>query len=109
MSPWSRRELLDRALVVVDAQVDERVGEAGVAAVSLDDEQRRRLLAAAVAARRLRRRQTVDEPLGERPPARALERLGERRHGLVRDEDVPLGGEARARDAAGPLEARGAR
>ena len=47
-------QLLDRALVVVDAQVDDDVGEPGVAAVPLDDEQRRRLLAAAVAARGLR-------------------------------------------------------
>ena len=49
--------------MVVDAQVDDHVGEAGVAAVALDDEQAGRLLPAPVAARRLRRREAVEEPL----------------------------------------------
>ena len=46
-------QLLERPLVVVDAQVDERVGEPRIARVALDDEERGRLLAAAVAAGRL--------------------------------------------------------
>ena len=60
------RELGDRLRVVVDAQVDEDVAEAGVAAVALDDEQRGRLLAAAVAAGGLRRGEALEQPLGER-------------------------------------------
>ena len=63
--PYSRRELRDRRLVVVDAQVDEHVREPRVAAVSLDHEQRRGLLAAPVAARRLRRRERVQQACGE--------------------------------------------
>ena len=46
--------------VVVDPEVDDGVGEAGVAAVPLHDEERRRLLAAPVAARRLRRGEAAD-------------------------------------------------
>ena len=52
--------------MIVDAQVDDAVGEVRVAAVALDDEQRRRLLAAAVAAGRLRRVEAVEQTLGER-------------------------------------------
>ena len=59
-------QLLDRPRVIVDAEVDERVGEPAVAAVALDDEQRRRLLAAPVAARGLRGGEAVEQPLGER-------------------------------------------
>ena len=89
--------------MVVDAQVDDDVGEARVAAVALDDEERRRLLAAAVAARRLRRVEAVEQPLGEREPRGRLERLGERVDGLRRDEDVPLRRVAGAGAAAGPV------
>src|SRR5437868_4358602 len=39
-------QLVDRALVVVDAEIDEDVGQLRVPAVPLHDEQRRRLLAA---------------------------------------------------------------
>jgi hypothetical protein len=46
-------KLRDGPLVVVDAEVDEDVGQARVAAVLLDDEERRGLLAAAVASRLL--------------------------------------------------------
>ena len=53
--------------MVVDAQVDDDVGEAGVAAVPLDDEQRGRLLAAPVAARRLRAASASSSRSGERP------------------------------------------
>ena len=55
--------------MVVDAQVDDDVGEARVAAVPLDDEERGRLLAAPVAARGLRRGEAVEQPLRERRPA----------------------------------------
>ena len=60
-------QLLDRALVVVDAEVDDDVGEPRVAAVPLDDEERRGLLAAPVAARSLgggeaRSRRSASEP-----------------------------------------------
>src|SRR5581483_7947823 len=102
-------ELRDRGRVVVDAQVDDDVGEAGIAAVARDDEQRRRLLAAAVAACCLRRAEATEQPLYERRPRRRLERLGERLDRLGRDEQVPLRGKARARDAAGPGQALGAR
>ena len=72
-------QLLDRPLVVVGAEVDERVREPGVASVSLDDEQGRRLLAAAVASRRLRGGKAVERAArraagrptrGTCPPAR---------------------------------------
>ena len=43
-------QLRERRGVIVDAQVDDGVGQARVAAAALDHEQRRRLLAAAVAA-----------------------------------------------------------
>ena len=69
-----RAQLGDGLLVVVDAEVDERVGEARVAAVLLHDEQRRRLLAAPVAAGRLRGGEALEQPLGERLPVVAVER-----------------------------------
>src|SRR5439155_8814148 len=49
-------QLLDRALVVFDPELDDDVGQARVASVALDDEERRRLLPAAVASSLLRRR-----------------------------------------------------
>ena len=67
-SPWSRRSSVERVRVVVDAEVDQRVGEPRVAAVALDDEERRRLPAAAVATRGLGGVEAVEQPLGERPP-----------------------------------------
>src|SRR5437016_3945079 len=39
-------ELLDRPLVVLDAELDDDVGHPRIAAVTLDDQERRRLLAA---------------------------------------------------------------
>ena len=59
-------QLLDRLPVVVGTEVDERVGEPGVAAVPLDDEQRRRLLATAIASRCLGGGEAVEEPFSER-------------------------------------------
>ena len=61
-------QLLDRRRVVVDAQVDEDVGQPRVAAVPLDDEERGRLLSAPVAARRLRGGEAVDQALRQRAP-----------------------------------------
>ena len=101
-------QLLDRALVVVDAEVDEGVGQPGVAAVALDDEQRGRLLAAAVAAGCLRRGEAVEQPLGERSPGGGRERVDERVDRLRRDEDVALGRVAVAGPPAGPVVALGA-
>src|SRR5206468_3794480 len=49
--------------------------------------------------------EAVEQPLGERLPRRALERLRERVHRCGRDEDVALRRIARTRPAAGPLEA----
>ena len=95
-------QLLDRALVVVDAEVDDEVGEPGVAAVALDDEQRGGLLAAPVAARSLRGGEALDQALGQRA-GRRLERLRERVDGLSGDEDVPLRRVAGAGAAAGPV------
>ena len=74
--------------MVVDAQVDEDVRQARVAAVLLDDEERGGLLAAPVAARRLGRVEAVEQPLGERLPAVASNVVGERVD-RRRDEDVP--------------------
>ena len=64
-------ELLDRSRVVVDAEVDQRVGEPGVATALLDDEQRGRLLPAPVAAGRLGGGEAFDQPLRERCPSAA--------------------------------------
>ena len=58
-------QLLDRRLVVVDAEVDERVGEPRVAAVALDDEHGGRLLPPLVAAGRLCRRERLEQALGQ--------------------------------------------
>ncbi len=69
MQPVDAPQLLERTLVIVDAQVDDDVGELRVAAVLLDDEQRRRLLASLVAARGLGRVEAVEQPLGEQLPA----------------------------------------
>ena len=100
-------ELLDGTLVVVGAEVDEDVGQAGVAAVPLDDEQRRRLLAAAVASRSLGRGEAVDQALGERSPGGGRERVDHGVDRLGRDEDVPLRRVAVPRPPAGPVEALG--
>src|ERR671933_2645076 len=88
--------------VVVDAQVDDDVGEAGVAAVLLDHEDGRGLLAAAVAARGLGGGEALEQPLGERLPGASLEGRRERGDGLLRDEDVPLRGVAGTGLPAGP-------
>src|SRR5581483_10320359 len=98
-------QLLDRMRVVVDAQVEDEVGELRVAAVALDDHERRRLLAAPVSARGLRGVEAVEEPSLERIARASLERVGKRVDGLRADEDVSLRGVARAGAAAGPLEA----
>src|SRR5207244_13203932 len=91
--------------MVVDAQVDEDVGEARVAAAALDDEERRGLLAAAVTAGGLRRGETFDEPACERLPGRPLE--GDRGRGdrLRAGEDVSLSRIAGAGAVAGPVDA----
>src|SRR5207244_6364937 len=98
-------ELLDRPLVVVNAEVDERVGEAGVAAVLLHDEQARGLLPALVAACGLGGVEAVEEAGRKGLAGGALERHGERIDRLLRDEDVALGRIAVAGSAARPLEA----
>ena len=101
-------QLVDRPLVVVHAQVDEDVGEAGVAAVPLDDEERGRLLAARVATGGLAGREGLEQSLGERARC-GLEGLRERVDRGFGDEDVALRGVAVARAAAGPVEALRAR
>ena len=58
-------QLLDRRLVIVDAQVERDVGEPGVAAVPLDHEERRGLLAATVAACCLRGCKGLEETFRE--------------------------------------------
>ena len=60
-------QLVDGPLVVVDAQVDQRVG-VEVAASPLDDEQRRGLLAAPVAAGRLRGGEAREQPSASGSP-----------------------------------------
>ena len=102
-------ELLDRARMVVDAQVDDRVARSAVATVLADDEERGRLLSAPVASRCLGGVEAGEQPLRERPAGRPFERPRERVHGLARDEDVALGRESGARRPPGPLEALGAR
>ena len=62
--------------MVVDAQVDEPVAAAPVAAALADDEQRRRLATAAVTAGRLAGRERGQQALGQRPSGGRLERLG---------------------------------
>jgi hypothetical protein len=56
--------------MVVDAQVDDDVGEAQVAAVPLDDEEPGGLLPAPVAARGLCRRERLEDALREAPAGR---------------------------------------
>ncbi len=101
------RELDDGLGVIVDAKVDEDVAEARVAAVALDHEQCGRLLSAPVAAGGLGGRQAVEQSLSEGSSLGRGERRRERRHGLLADEDVPLGGESRAGDATRPVHAGG--
>ncbi len=93
--------------MVVDAKVDDRVGEPPVAGILLDDEERRRLLAAPIATGRLRRGEALEQALRESTVA-CLERLGERVDRRPRDEDVSLRGVPGTRPPAGPLEAAGA-
>ena len=76
--------------MVVDPEVDEDVGEARVAAVSLHDEEGGRLLAAPVAARCLRRGEALDQALHEGQLRVRLERRRERSDRLPADEDVAL-------------------
>ena len=95
-------QLLERPLVVVDAQVDEDVREARVAAVLLDHEQARGLLAAAVAARGLSGVEAVEQAVRERLPGAALERVRERVDRRFGDEDVALGRVPVARPSACP-------
>ena len=92
--------------MVVDTEVEDDVGEAGVAPVALDDEQGGGLLAAPVAARVLRSREGGQQALRERAGGRR-ERVGERVDRVGRDEDVALGGKAVAGAAARPVEAPG--
>ncbi len=97
------------ARVVVDAEIDRHVGDPAVAALRADDEERGRLLAAPVAARRLRCGEPRERAARrERLAAAGLERLGERVHGRLRDEDVPLRRVAGPRATARPVEAGGA-
>src|SRR5437667_4920760 len=103
------RELVDRTLVVVDTEVDEDVRELAVAAVALDHEERRRLLAPRVPARRLRGREAFDQALRERRSRGGLEGRRERVDGRFGDEDVALGGVARAGPPACPRVALAAR
>jgi hypothetical protein len=103
MEPIDASELLERARVVVDAEIEEDVREAGVAAVGLDDEKRGGLLAAAVAAGRLRRVEAVEQALDQRASGSPLERLCERVDRLGRDEDVALRRIAVARAMTGPV------
>src|SRR6185436_12531172 len=77
--------------------------EAGVAGVLLDQEERCGLLAATVPSCGLRRGQALDQPLGKREVAVALEGDRERVDGLLRDEDVPLCGIPCAGAAARPV------
>ena len=51
--------------MVVDPEIDERVGESRIAPVALDDEHGSRLLAAAVAAGGLSRGERLDQALCE--------------------------------------------
>ena len=88
--------------MVVHAEVEDDIGEAGVAAILLHDEERGRLLAAAVAAGSLSGVEAVQEPLLERPADGLLEGLGEGVDGCAGDEDVPLRGVARPGAAPGP-------
>src|SRR6266545_3075794 len=97
-------ELLDRTLMILDAELDDHVRHARVAAVPLHDEEGGGLLPAAIAAGCLRGGQAVDQPLGEGPATR-LEGLGESLDGLCRDEDVALDRVAFARAPTGPVEA----
>src|SRR5207237_311811 len=99
-------ELLDRALVIVDAEVDGDVGELPVPAVSPRDEERRRLLAAAVAAGGLRRREALEQPGGEARARTGLEGRGESVHGVRAGEDVSLSRVAGTRPLPGPTEPR---
>ena len=96
-------QLCDRALVVVHAQVDDRVREPRVAGVLLHDQKRGRLLSSPVASCRLRRGEALDQPLRQLEVRVGLERRGEGVDRRRRDEDVSLGGVAVARAAAGPL------
>src|SRR5439155_18946503 len=96
-------ELGNWKLVIVDAQIDDRVGQVRVARVLLHDEQGGGLLPAAVPAGGLRGGQAFDEPFGQREVTVRLERHGQSVHGLTGHEDVSLRRIALAGPAAGPL------
>ena len=100
-------QLDDGPLVVVHAEVDQRVTELGVPPVLLDHEQRRRLLAAPVPPGDLSCGQAFDEPLGQLEMFVLLERRREGVDRLLRDEDVPLRRIAVARPPARPVVALG--
>ena len=89
--------------MLVDAEIDEAVGERCVAAVALDDEKRGGLLPATVASRGLRGGEAVEQPLGEGRSSRPEERVDERVDRLARDEDVALRRVAVAGLPAGPV------
>jgi hypothetical protein len=76
--------------VVVDAEVDDDVREAGVALLGPDHEDRRRLLAAKVSPGGLSCVEAVEQAFDEWLSRGRLEGLGERVDGLGRDQDVPL-------------------
>src|SRR5204863_4953549 len=94
---------------VVDAEVDDAVGQARVTAVLCDDEQRGRLLAAPVAPGGLCGSEALDQSLGELEVCVALERRRERADRRIGDEDVPLGRVGLAGAPARPVEATRAR
>src|SRR5215203_3380417 len=98
-------QLDDRIRMVIDPQVDERVRQAAVAAITLHDEQGSGLLAASVAAGRLRRREGLDQPLRECPAGARLPRRRERLDGRPGDEEVALRRKAGAPGATGPVHA----
>ena len=91
--------------MVVDAEVDENVGQRRVAAVALHDEQRRGLLPPTVSAGRLRGGKRLEQPFREGAPRVRLERVGERVDGLARDQDVALRGVALPGPVPRPVEA----
>src|SRR4029079_5123609 len=65
VEPEEPAKLLERALVVLDPQLDDDIGQARVTGIVLDDEQRCGLLAAPVAAGRLRRGEAVPQAPGK--------------------------------------------
>ena len=101
-------QLGDGVWVVVDAQVDQAVVVAAVAAAGRDDRDRRRLASAAVAAGCVACGQREQQPVGEVAAAR-LVGLGHRVDDVRPREDVALRGVAGAGAAARPRHAALAR